>query len=424
MEIKRNQGGAQDEHAAMPRRDALRRVGAGGLAAGLMLGIGSRQADAQSTLTSAATEAAARRAINAINQVLAGGDMSLLDFAFASGYVNHTPGTSPLTRQPYSPDLAGLEAALTDLRAISPNAVFLVEDVVASGDTAAILGTFRGTVDPATVGLPAGASNRLSIGGLAYGRVADGRVVESWTYHEAAQVLAGLAQATPTPTPTPPPTPTPTPEPAALPATPGEVREVRDFQELEVQGTGTVVLRQGDVESLTIEAEEKVLNRIASEVRRGRLTISPSRSFNTKEPITYYLTAPRLTYIALSGSTRLEADAFTADQLQMTLEGTASVAIANLTAQVLDVEAIGSGRIDLAGTVDQQTVSIGGTGTYNAAELASRVAGVSVDGTAQATVNVSESLNASASGTGRVMYVGNPEVQEQTSGVGSVENVG
>jgi hypothetical protein len=420
--MKRNEVGTEVENAAMPRRDALRRVGAGGLAAGLMLGLGSSEANAQSTLTSAATEAAARRAINAINQVLAGGDMSLLDFAFAPDYVNHTPGSSPQTGQPYSPDLAGLEAALTDLRTLSPNAVILVEDVVASVDTAAILGTFRGTVDPAPIGLPTGASNRLSIGGLAYGRVADGRVTESWNYHEAAQVLAALTQATPTPTPPPP--PTPTPEAAALPATPGEVREVRDFHELEVQGTGTVLLRQGDVESLTIEAEEKVLNRIGSEVRRGRLTISPLRSFNTKEPITYYLTARRLTYIALSGSTRLEADAFTADQLQMSLEGTASVAIANLTANVLDVEAKGSGRIDLGGTVDQQTVNIDGTVTYNAADLASRQAAVSVGGTAQATVNVSESLNAAASGTGRVMYVGNPEVQEQTSGVGSVEKVG
>lgn len=401
---------------SMPRRDALRQVGVAGLAAGVLAGLHSRPAEAQSTLTSAATEAAARRAINAINQVLAGGDVSLLDFAFAADYVNHTPGRSRQTGQLYTPDLAGLEASLTELRAAAPDAAILVDDVVASGDSAAVLGTFRGTVDPAAIGLPAGSSNRLAIGGLAFGRIVDGRVAESWDYNDAAEVLGATAQ--------PAPVPTPTPVPAEQPQTPGEAREVSDFQELELDGIGALILRQGDAESLTIEAEEKVLNRISSEVRRGRLVIQPDRSFNTKEPVTYYLTATRLTYIALSGSTRLEAEALSADQLQMTLKGSSSLAIANLTASVLDIEASGSGQIDLAGTVDQQTIRIDGTGVYNAGQLVSRQAAVDLAGTAQATVNVSESLTASASGTAKVMYLGNPDVQEQTSGVGSVTNVG
>lgn len=416
MESRQNDAGTFDHARAMPRRDALRRVGLGGAFLGLLAGFRGHETAAQSTLESAATEAAARRAVNAINQVLAGGDVTLLDLAFAADYVNRTPGASHRTGQPYSPDLAGLEASLIDLRSIAPNAVILVDDVIASGDTASVLGTFRGTIDLAALGLPAGSSERLSIGGLAFGRIVDGRIAESWTYHEAANVLASLAPAAPTPT--------PTPEPTALPATPGEARQVSDFQELDLQGSGTLILRQGDSESLTIDAEEKILKRIESSVQRGRLTIQPARSYKTNEPITYYLTARRLSYIALSGSTRLEAEQLSADQLQLTLKGSSSLAIANLTADVLDLEVSGSVRVDLAGTVDQQTATIGGTSVYNAGNLASRQATVSVDGTAQATVNASESLYASASGASKVMYLGNPNVQQETSGVGAVTRAG
>lgn len=399
----------------MPRRDALRRVGAGGLLAGMLAVIGARQGDAQSSLSTASTEAAARRAINAINQALASGDMSLLDFAFDASYVNHTPRDSRLTGQPFSPDLAGLEAALGELRSAAPDAVIIVDDVVASGDTAAVLVTLRGTLDPNVIPFPADANARFSVGGMAFTRVVDGRVVESWDYSETLQ----LAPAQPIATPTPSPEPTATPA-TAPPATPGQARDVSDFQELELDGIGTLILQQGDVESLTIEAEEKVLNRITTEVRRGRLIIRPDRSFRTNEPITYYLTARRLTAIDVSGSARVEGTDFTADTLHLSAAGSSSIAISNLTATSLDVEGSGSGGFELGGTVDDQEVVMSGAGAYAAGNLASLVATVTTDAAAQATIQVSESLNASAGGASRITYLGNPQVQQQTSAAGSI----
>ncbi|MGH2614949.1 MAG: hypothetical protein ACRDJC_06905, partial [Thermomicrobiales bacterium] len=82
------------------RRSALRRLGVGGVAAGTAIGFERHVAGAQSALTTAATEAAARRAVSAINQALASGDTSALDSAFAADYVNHTPRRSPATGQP------------------------------------------------------------------------------------------------------------------------------------------------------------------------------------------------------------------------------------------------------------------------------------------------------------------------------------
>lgn len=399
--------------ANMPRRDALRRIGASGLLAGMLGLLAARQGNAQDSLSTASTEAAARRAINAINQALASGDMSLLDFAFDASYVNHTPRVSRQTGQLFSPDLAGLEAALGEVRTAAPNAVIIVDDVIASGDTAALLVTLRGTIDPNAIPFPVDANARFSVGGMAFARVVDGRVVESWDYSEALT----LPQAQPTPTPSPEPTAPPATVP---PATPGQVREVSDFQELELDGIGTLMLQQGDVESLTIEAEEKVLNRISTEVRRGQLIIQPDRSFRTNEPVTYYLTARRLSSIDVSGSARVEGTDFSADTLHLSASGSASIAIGNLTATSLDVEGSGSAGFELGGTADQQKVALGGSGVYAAGNLVSRVASVATDGAAQATVQVSESLNASAGGASSITYIGNPQVQQQTTAAGRI----
>ena len=395
---------------AISRRRALRRLAAGGVAAGAAAALDRTPAAAQNTLVSAATEAAARRAVNAINQALDSGDMSLLDLSFAPEYVNHTPRRSLASGQEFTPDLAGLQASLTELRGAIPDAVLIVDDVIASGTTAAVRATFRGTIDPAIISVADGSSPTVRIGGVAFGEIVGGLVVESWDYDEADEILGALAVTAPE-------------EPVTEPEG-GESRDVSDFQAVSLQGVGTLVLTQGETESLTIEAEPKVLRRIETVVDGGTLIIRPERSFNTDEPITYRLTFRQLNAIELAGAGQVEAQQLDADQLRLLVSGSGAISIADLTANTLDVQGSGNMRAELAGTVDTQTVVIGGASQYNAGDLASRVATVSAEAAARATVRVSEQLDAQASGTARIEYIGDPDVSESVSGVGQVTNVG
>ena len=395
--------------AGISRRSALRRFGIGSAAAGAAFGLGRKSASAQTSFTAAATEAAARRAVSAVNQALASGDMAVLDAAFAVDYVNQTPRSSPFTGQPYPPDLAGLKTALTDVRTIAPDAVILIDDVVASGDTAAVRATLRGTVAPSAASLPAGADPRLRIGGAAFARFGNGQVVESWLYDEAAQRIVSVG----------PPAPA---QPTEEPTTDGDgaERDVSGFDQVSLEGVGTLLIAQGDAEALTIDAEARVLRRIETVVEGGTLYIRPERGYRTREEIVYNLTVETLSGIAVSGSAQVRAQRLETDSLRVSLSGSSTAAIDEHLAQSLDVEASGSNSATLAGTVDSQTVDFGQTGTYDAANLESRVATVSVEGTARAIVNVSESLDASASGASSIGYYGDPEVSQSTSGVGSV----
>lgn len=408
-----------DTPAHLPRRAALRQIGVGGLSAGLLLHAFAQSGDAQSAIASAATEAAARRAVNAINQALSTGDMSVLNLSFAPNYVNHTPARSFTSGQEFTGDLAGLTEALTRLRGVMPNARLLVEDVVASGDTAAVRVELRGTVDTTLVTLPDGFLPRITVGGIAMVRLENSLVVESWQYSDAA---SQLLFARPAETPTPVPTETPTPTPAA--ATPGEVRDVSGFSAIQLQGVGQMQIVQGDQEYLTIDAEEKVRNRISSEVRNGTLVIEPARDFRTDQPIVYYIGVKTLGNLSVSGSGSAVTDTLAADELILEARGTSSITIASLTATALQATLAGNSKITLGGTVERQDVTLQGTSVYDAGQLVSTDATVTASDTAQAVVHANATLAATASGVAKIVYSGDAAVTPNTSGVASITQAG
>jgi hypothetical protein len=114
----------------------------------------------------------------------------------------------------------------------------------------------------------------------------------------------------------------------------------------------------------------------------------------------------------------------TTNDLRLVVNGAGSVTIDALTATTLNAVASGNVEISLAGGVDQQTVDLSGASQYRAAELASRIATVTAAGASQATVRVSESLDAHVSGASHVAYLGEPTVTQDVSGVSSVTKAG
>jgi predicted ester cyclase len=399
--------------AAISRRSALRRLGESGLMAGAAMAATSPVMAQQMTDDSAATLEVARQAIAAINQVLTTGDASLLDARFSPDYVDHTPRRSVATGQLQPPNLAGLKASLLELRGGVPDAVFLIEDVIASADRFALRLTFRGTLDATALNLQSIGDRVLNVSGVAYGRVADTLVSESWDYDDAAQVY-GSVLVQPSGGETQP----------AQPETGGESRDVRDFQEVELQGIGTLRVTQGDTESLTIEAESRLLRRIETTVSNGRLIIRPSRPIRTREPIVYNLTLRQLTSLDISGAGRAEAAPITSDRIHFGLSGAGTISIAALSATTLDVAVSGNGVCTLAGKVENQTVVLNGASRYEAADLGSNVASVVVQGAAKATVRVGSTLNVQIGGAGQVDYIGDPAITQQIAGVGRLTKVG
>jgi hypothetical protein len=181
-----------------------------------------------------------------------------------------------------------------------------------------------------------------------------------------------------------------------------ENRPVSGFSNVELSGSGELIIEQTGTESLTIEADDNLLPLLTSEVSGDtlHLGVRPNTSLRPRTPIIYRLTVSQLAGLELSGSSAVTASKIQADRLR--------------------VEISGSGRITVTGDVVDQELEISGSGGYRADQLLSRTLRARISGSGNADVNVTESLDVDISGSGSLTYQGDPRVSQQISGSGEL----
>lgn len=207
-----------------------------------------------------------------------------------------------------------------------------------------------------------------------------------------------------------------------------ETRSVSGFDRVVMTDTGTLLIQQGEMESLTIQASPEMLEKIKSEVRDGTLTIGLKGWLDRILPIGereihYTLLVKDLSSLRISGAVDAHAASLSAKDFEVGVSGSADVRIDELTAETLKVGVSGSGDFRLAGRVQSQEVRISGSAKVQAGDLESQKASVRISGSGHAVLQVSESLDVRVSGAGTVEYKGSPKVSQSISGVGSVRQV-
>ena len=181
-----------------------------------------------------------------------------------------------------------------------------------------------------------------------------------------------------------------------------ETRDVSGFSGVQVTGHGNVVIEQTSTDSLSIEAEDNILPLLETTVENGVLHLRTKRgvSLQSTRPVHYRVTVKSLTGVGISGSGDVKATNVDTDRLAARITG--------------------SGSADLAGRADQLEVTIAGSGSWNAADLKSKTARVTISGSGDAAVNAADRLDATITGSGSVQYAGNPTVEKRITGSGSV----
>lgn len=200
-----------------------------------------------------------------------------------------------------------------------------------------------------------------------------------------------------------------------------QTKTVSGFDQVSLNGIGTLVITQGNKESLTIEAEDNVVPNINTQVNNNKLDISyqPGSPTPTK-PVKFYLTIKNLSSIEVSGAGKIDANQLNVNKLNILIDGAGEGNLTNLTAKTLNITISGAGNLNLSGTTDTQTLTINGAGEYSAPSLSSKTATITVNGAGKATIKVSDLLNAIINGGGQIAYFGNPKVEKQINGAGSI----
>jgi len=179
-----------------------------------------------------------------------------------------------------------------------------------------------------------------------------------------------------------------------------ETRDVSGFDEIDLSGSGSVSVAVTGTESLTVEAEDNILPLLTTEVTNGRLELGAKQSISPTREIVYTITVISLEAVGVSGS--------------------GSVMATDIDGHAFEADISGSGTVMAAGVSESLNLSISGSGVYEGEALLSVTGTVSVSGSGQAVVNVTEDLDVNVSGSGNVQYFGDPSVSVSISGSGDV----
>jgi hypothetical protein len=181
-----------------------------------------------------------------------------------------------------------------------------------------------------------------------------------------------------------------------------ESRSVAGFTGVEMPGDGELHIEVTGTESLTITADDNLMQFLRSDRFGSRLILDrlSGVSIRPTRGVIYKLTVKNLDDIRVSGDGTIDAKGVSGDRLR--------------------VEIRGDGSVHVEGTVDEQVVRISGDGSYDGRDLDSKRVRVDVSGDGRVLVAVKEKLEANIRGDGSVEYLGNPAITQHISGDGSL----
>ena len=207
-----------------------------------------------------------------------------------------------------------------------------------------------------------------------------------------------------------------------------ERREVAGFDEVLLEGSGTITIEQGEQDGLVIETEADLLPKLKSEVAEGRLRLGLKSWLDifmhfSHPPVHYYVTMREVHGVFISGSGKLRAGRIETDRLRLKISGSGEMTVSELRAGDLEVSFSGSGKAVVGGAVETQTVRISGAGEVRAEDLECAEVRVHISGSGTVRVRAANSLDVHISGSGDIGYIGQPKISQHISGAGSVKEI-
>jgi hypothetical protein len=245
-----------------------------------------------------------------------------------------------------------------------------------------------------------------------------------------------------------------------------EERTVQDFTRVELKSFGNLTISQGDVESLTVKADDNLLPYITTDVVTGTLEIGTKQNtnINPTQAIEYHLTVKSLSSVTLAGFGNIDADKLSSDTLQVKLTGSGDIHIGELTGDNLNMNLTGFGNVSIdsaevakptidlsgsgdikigslkatalaltisgfgnatvSGTASSETIKLTGSGNYHGGDLQSDEATVIISGFGNATVWAATDLDLRVTGSGNVEYYGDPRLSQTVTGFGKIKSLG
>ncbi|MBX3564100.1 MAG: DUF2807 domain-containing protein [Sphingomonas sp.] len=160
------------------------------------------------------------------------------------------------------------------------------------------------------------------------------------------------------------------------------------FHTIELKGAANLEVVTGDP-SIEIEADDNLLDNITTRIEGGTLIVATTGSYSTKRAPVVRVSLDELRAIEASGSGDVQIHALRGGDLSLT--------------------GMGSGDFRADGTVASLRLKLQGSGNAEFSRLKAENAVVTVNGSGYARIHAEHSLDASANGSGDIVYDGPAE---------------
>lgn len=205
-------------------------------------------------------------------------------------------------------------------------------------------------------------------------------------------------------------------------------RKVASFSEISLRVPGHLHLKQGNTQSIEIEAKSSTLDELITEVKGRELIIRFTaknyiwKDFNPGK-IDIYITVPEIDKLGLSGSGDIVSDGPIKSRiLDLAVSGSGDITLDDLTSDRVKANISGSGDISVAGNdhAEDLSVNISGSGDFKGINFKVDDVNVRIAGSGDVGVYAEKHLTARIAGSGDVTYKGNPMIDSSTAGSGKV----
>ena len=204
-----------------------------------------------------------------------------------------------------------------------------------------------------------------------------------------------------------------------------ETRTAAAFEGLAASVDATIYFSQSADQSITLEAQQNILDEIETVVNNNILRIRykhPNTSIRHAERVIIRITGPVARYLEQDGSGAMRIEGLIDPTTsQFVVSGSGNIHADEVITNKLDAVISGSGRIIIDdGEANEEKVTISGSGQVDISELPVKDAETNISGSGSMKIYVTNNLKARISGSGTVYYRGNPTISTQISGSGAV----
>lgn len=167
-------------------------------------------------------------------------------------------------------------------------------------------------------------------------------------------------------------------------------------------GFDKVILKEGNTESITIEAEGVDPDHILTEIKGNTLGIRMKKGSYRNARIHLNITYRQLREVSNSGSSDIEAlSPIKGEVFEFNSSGSGNFT-GSFDVKKLEIAISGSSDMKLSGKAEKQEIAISGSGDVNAAALNGSEAEVAISGSGDVSLHVDGPVRSSVSGSGNV----------------------